>query len=159
SLMLGGVGGFAIGKAAPQLSAAIRSAKGAAGVGPCPSGSLPTTAGAALASRLLPVPSRATRYTKGDFASEVLTADQLASEFWPGDPLERARLTARCFRIAAVVNWYEPSGAVTLIWLVQFATANDARSFALMLQAADTSNPRNTVHAPLSGVTDGMLIG
>jgi len=78
--------------------------------------------GTALASRLLPVPASATRYTSGDFARQVLTADQLAGEFWRGDPLGRARLTAR-FRIAAQVNWYEPSGGVTLIWLVQFATA------------------------------------
>src|SRR5215472_6139003 len=47
SLVLGGVAGFAIGKAAPQISAAIRSAKAATGVGPCPSGTLPPSVGSA----------------------------------------------------------------------------------------------------------------
>jgi hypothetical protein len=159
SLVLGGTAGFAIGKAAPQIGASFRSAKAAAGVGPCPSGSLPSGAGAALAGRLLPVPARSRHYTKGDFARQVLTADQLAGEFFRGDSLGRARLTVRCFRIAAQVNWYAPSGAVTVIWLVQFATANDARSFALMLQAGDISNRLNSVHTPLKGVADGMLIG
>jgi hypothetical protein len=159
TLVLGGVVGFAIGKAAPQIGAAIRSAKAAAGVGPCPNGPVPASAGTALARRLLPVPAGATRYTKGDFARQVLTANQLAGEFWRGDPVGLARLTARCFRIAAQVNWYEPSGAVTVIWLVEFATANDARSFALMLQAADISDPLNSEHTPLRGVADGMMIG
>jgi hypothetical protein len=159
SLVLGGFAGFAISKAGPRLGAAIRSAGVAAGVGPCPSGTVPAGAGAALARRLLPVPAGATRYTKGDFARRVLTAGQFAGEFWQGEPLARFRLSARCFRIAAQVNWYAPSGAVTVIWLVKFATANDARSFALMVQAGDISDPRNSVHMALNGVADGMLIG
>ena len=159
SLVLGGFAGFAISKAGPRLGAAIRSAGAAAGAAPCPGQTVPAGAGAALARRLLPVPAGATRYTKHEFARRVLTADQLAGEFWRGDPLGRFRLSARCFRIAAQVNWYEPSGAVTVIWLVKFATANDARSFALMLQAGDLADPHNSVHMTLNGVADGMLIG
>ena len=159
SLVLGGFAGFAISKAGPRIGAAIRSAGAAAGVGPCPGATAPPGAGAALSRRLLPVPASAKRYTKGEFARRVLTADQLSGEFWRGDPLGRFRLSARCFRIAAQVNWLAPSGAVTVIWLVQFATANDARSFALMLQAGDIADPSYSVHMVLNGVADGMLIG
>jgi hypothetical protein len=154
-LLVGGVAEFAIGRAAPQIGAAIRSAQAEAGVGPCPGGTLQPSAGAALASRLLPVPAGATHYTKGQWARRVVNVGQLAAELWQTNSRGRAMLTSRCFQTAAQVNWYEPGGAITVISLIQFATPNDARSFALTLEAADIADPRNSVHSALAGAPTG----
>ncbi len=57
-----------------------------------------------------------------------------ASGHWPSAPPARRR--------------------VHLIWL-----AVSLVSFTLMLQAADISDPLNSVHSSLSGITDGIPIG
>ena len=85
--------------------------------------------------------------------------DQFVRELYPQAPsFEKRRLVARCFRVATQQGWVLPSGRAVAVYLVQFGTRLDARSYALAVQSADLADPRNKLHGAVRGVSDGILI-
>ncbi len=153
-----GTAGFVIGKSSDQISAAIKSSGAAAGATPCADTSPAPSAGTRLAGKLLPVP-RGARYLKGRYRRQVDSLDQFVRELYPQAPsFEKRRLVARCFRVATQQGWVLPSGRAVAVYLVQFGTRADARSYALAVQSADLADPRNKLHGAVRGVSDGILI-
>jgi hypothetical protein len=151
-----GTAGFVIGKASEQISANIKSGAAAAGATSCRGATPGPAVGSHLASRLLPLPPGA-KYLKG-LKHRVDTLDQYVKTLYSSAPYEKARLVARCFQVAAQQGWVLPSGRIVAVYLAQFGTHADARSYALAAQSADLADKRNKLHGPVSGVADGMII-
>jgi hypothetical protein len=152
-----GTAGFLIGESSARISSAIRSGAAAAGAAPCRGGAAGPAVGSHLASTLLPLPKGA-KYLKGRYRHQVDSLDQYVKTLYSSSPSEKARLVARCFRVAAQQGWVLPSGRIVAVYLAQFGTHADARSYALAAQSADLVNRRNKLHGPVSGVSDGMMI-
>ncbi len=152
-----GAAGFLIGKSSEQIASAIKSGGAAAGAAPCKGASAAPGAGSHLASELLPLP-RGAKYLKGRFKHQVDSLDEFLSALYPHVSFERGRLVAQCFRVAAQQGWVLPSGRIVTVYLAQFGTRADARSYALATQTADLADPRNKLHGAVSGVSDGILI-
>jgi hypothetical protein len=152
-----GTAGFLIGKSSEQISSNIRSGAAATGARPCHGATTPGPAvGSHLASRLLPLP-RGAKYLKG-LKHRVDTLDDYVKTLYSSAPYERARLVARCFQVAAQQGWVLPSGRIVAVYLAQFGTHADARSYALAAQSADLADKRNKLHGPVTGVSDRMII-
>src|SRR6266699_87435 len=49
-----------------------------------------------------------------------------------------------------------PDGTITSVWLIQFGTAADARSYTLTTEQGDAADPANTDKFTVARVTDGM---
>lgn len=152
-----GTAGFVIGKSSAQISSAIKSDAAAAGAKPCRGASPAHSTGVHLASELLPLPAGA-RYLKGRYRHQVDSLDQFVGTLYSSAPREKARLVARCFQVAAQQGWVLPSGRIVAVYLVQFGTSADARSYALAAQSADLADRRNKLHGAVNGVSDGILI-
>jgi len=65
---------------------------------------------------------------------------------------------ARCFQTAVHREWATRGGTVVSIYLIQFATAADVRSYTLSTESADSADPANKVKLTVNGVADGMYI-
>ncbi|HVB43216.1 MAG TPA: hypothetical protein VNF47_10985 [Streptosporangiaceae bacterium] len=156
-VIVGGLTGFAIGRSSTQIGAAIKSAGAAAAAGPCTGASTTPGSASQLVRRLLPLPPGAARL-KGQFTARVLSVDGYIRELYPSDPAEKSRLAARCFKVAVQLAWVEPSGQTVAIYLSQFGTAADARSYALSSQSGDLLDQANKLHSAVPGVADGLLI-
>ncbi|HEX6931004.1 MAG TPA: hypothetical protein VF162_02590 [Streptosporangiaceae bacterium] len=152
-----GTAGFVIGKSSAQISSAIKSDAAAAGAKPCHGASPAPGVGAHLANELLPLPAGG-KYLKGRYRHQVDSLDQFVSTLYSSAPREKDRLIARCFQVAAQQGWVLPSGRIVAVYLVQFGTPADARSYALAAQSADIADPRNKLHDAVKGVSDGILI-
>lgn len=152
-----GAVGFDIGKNSAQIAAAIKSSAAAAGARPCPGATVPPAAGSHLASLLVRQPAGVTPL-RGPFSHHVLSLGQFVSALYPQNPAYRSQLVDRCFQIAAQRGWTQPSGEIVAVYLIQFQTPADARSYALAAEAGDLADPLNRVHVAVSGVSDGILI-
>jgi hypothetical protein len=89
----------------------------------------------------------------------VDTLEQYVTTLYSRAPrYEKRRLIQRCFQVAAQQGWESPSGRMVVVYLVQFRTPADARSYTLAAQSADIAEPRNKFHDAVRGVSDGVLI-
>jgi hypothetical protein len=86
----------------------------------------------------------------------VLSLRDYMNELYPGNSTEQLRLTTRCFQTAVHRTWQMPGGTVTSVWLIQFGTAADARSYTLATEQGDAADPANTDKFTVAGVADGM---
>jgi hypothetical protein len=86
----------------------------------------------------------------------VLSLRSYLNELYPGNPTEQLRLTARCFQTAVHRTWQMPGGSTTSVWLIQFGTAADARSYTLATEQGDAADSPNTDKFTVAGVADGM---
>ncbi|MGN6679538.1 MAG: hypothetical protein ACTHKL_17390 [Streptosporangiaceae bacterium] len=152
-----GTAGFVVGKSSAQISADIKSGAAAAKTSSCRGASVAPSAGHQLASALVPLPPH-TKYLKGGYRHQVDTLDQYIATLYSKSSHEKARMVARCFQVAAQQGWTWPSGRIVAVYLAQFGTHADARSYALAAQSADLADPLNRLHNPVSGVADGILI-
>jgi hypothetical protein len=80
-------------------------------------------------------------------------------ELYTSDPSEQQRLAALCFQTAVHREWTAPDGTITSVYLIQFATASDARSYILGTEQADAADPANTDVFPVRRVADGKGLG
>jgi hypothetical protein len=55
-------------------------------------------------------------------------------------------------------TWRTPDGIITSIWLIEFATSDDARSYVLSTELGDGSDPVNKVQFAVPRVSDGIGI-
>jgi len=156
-----GSAGFAVGDAFAShrsaIDAAIGSARAGARTGPCPSAPASGTAGQRLHSLLLPRPAGA-RPSSSVKTRAVLSLRDYVRALYAGRASIAAQLNARCFQIAANRLWVTASGTVVSIYLAQFATAADARSYMLFTESGDLGVPSVTSHVPVPGVSDGMAV-
>jgi hypothetical protein len=88
----------------------------------------------------------------------VLSLGQFVRALYAQSPGEQTQLADRCFQVAAQRGWTRPSGQIVAVYLIQFATPADARSYALSAEAGDLSDPANRLHLAVSGISDGILI-
>ncbi len=152
-----GTAGFVIGKSSAQIGSAIKSDAAAAGAAPCRGARPAPGIGAHLARELLPLPPGA-RYLQGRYRHQVDSLDQFVSTLYSRAAFEKRRLVARCFHAAAQQGWVLPSGRIVAVYLVQFGTPADARSYTLAAQSADVADPHNRRRGSIRGVSDGILI-
>jgi hypothetical protein len=152
--------GYVIGNHSYQLGAAAKAGAAAANAPRCSSSSSTAVGvGVKLASKLLPMPrSVGAKYLRGRYTGQVDSLDQFVSTLYNNSSAERQRLVAQCFQIGAQQGWDLPSGRIVAVYLAQFASSADARSYALATQSADLDDSRNKIHATVSGISDGMLI-
>ena len=155
-----GSAGFAAGDAFAShrsvIVAAIGSAKDRARSGPCPPASAAIQAGSRLHSFLLsrPAGSRPPNVK----TPAVLGLRQYVRVLYAGRASIVGQLNARCFQVAASRLWVTASGNIIGIYLAQFATAADARSYVLFTEAGDLEASTVTRHLPLPGVSDGLVV-
>jgi hypothetical protein len=160
--LIAGVLGYEIGIQHSRISSIAENFKAVAG-GACPAGetapdpSATSPAGAALMARLLPIPAYASQVTA--LKQGVLSLRDYLNELYTGNATEQQRLTDRCFQTAVHRTWQTPDGTVTSVWLIQFGTAADARSYTLAVEQADAADPVNTDKLTVAGVSDGMVLG
>ena len=152
-----GTAGFVIGKSSAQIDSAIKSGAAAADAKPCPKAAPAHSVGVRLAGDLLPRAPGA-KYLKGRYKHQVDTLGQYVTTLYSKAPDEKGRLIQRCFQVAAQQGWVLPSGRIVVVYLAQFGTPADARSYALATQSADIADRRNKLHDAVSGVSDGILI-
>src|SRR5262245_32605256 len=142
-----GTAGFEIGRSSAQIGSRIRSGAAAAKASPCPGTSAAPAVGRQLARALVPLPP-GTKYLKGRYRRQVDTLDQFVGTLYSKASHEKARLVAQCFLVAAQEGWTWPSGRIVAVYIGQFGTHADARSYALAAQSADLADPRNKFHSP-----------
>jgi hypothetical protein len=124
---------------------------------PDPSATSP--GGSALLTRLLPIPAGDAKDTGGE-QQGVVSLTGFVNALYASNPHdEQLRLAARCFQTAVHREWTSPGGIITSVWLVQFGTAADARSYTLADEQASASDPKRTDNFPVSQVADGMGFG
>jgi hypothetical protein len=156
--MLGGVAGYEAGLHHSQIKAA--NAYAAATAAGCPAGqpapSATSPAGASLLTRLVPMPAGTTRF--GSLRQGALSLDDYISALYPGNRSEQQKITARCFQAVVHREWETSGGTSVSIWLIQFATAADARSYTLSIESADSADPANKVKLTVTGVGDGRYL-
>jgi hypothetical protein len=161
--LIAGAIGYEIGTHHSRISAAVQSFKAAA-AGPCPVGvaspdpSAISPTGAALLARMLATPSGDKQGT-GQEETRVLSLRDYVNLLYTDNPAEQQRLIALCFQTAVHREWVSPGGTITAIWLIQFGTAADARSYTLATEQADASDPANTDVFRVAQVPDGMGLG
>jgi hypothetical protein len=158
--LISGFVGYGLGIRHSQIAAAVQNLKAVAS-GSCPAGetrpvpSATSPAGTALLARLLPVP-------RGDkqvstLKQGVLSLRDYLNALYPGNSTEQERLVARCFQTAVHREWQTPGGTTVSVWLVQFGTRADARSYTLAIeQGAAASAPAGTAKFTVPGVADSM---
>ena len=157
--IIAGTGGYEIGVHQSRISSDVQTFKAIAG-GACPPGgtvpdpSATSPAGAALLARALPMPPGDTSVTA--MKQGVLSLEDYMNELFRTYSPERALLTALCFQTAVHRTWRSPGGTTTSVWLIQFRTAADARSFTLKTEQADKAEPANTDVFRVARVSDGM---
>jgi hypothetical protein len=156
--VIGGVAGYQVGLHHSQIKAASAYVKATSSG--CPSGqpapSATSPAGAALLTSLLPMPGGTAR--AGSLKQGVLSLDDYISALYPDNKSEQPRIVARCFQTVVHREWEARGGTLVSIWLIQFATAADARSYTLSTESADSADPANKVKLAVNGVGDGMYI-
>lgn len=157
--IIAGAGGYEIGVHQSQISSDVQTFKAVAGgactpVGTTPDPSATSPAGAALLARVLQIPPGDTQVTAEK--QGVLSLDDYMNELFPTYSPERQLLTALCFQTAVHRTWRSPGGTVTSVWLIQFRTAADARSFTLKTEQGDKAEPGNSDVFRVAQVSDGM---
>lgn len=158
--LIAGSAGYELGVHHSQISASVQNFKAAAS-GPCPAGetqpalSATSPAGTALLAQMLPVPPGDTQVTT--LKQGVLSLRDYLNELYSGNSTEQDLLVARCFQTAVHRTWQTPSGTTISVWLIQFGTRADARSYTLALEQADAASlPTDTAKFTVAGVADGM---
>ncbi len=132
--------------------------------GPCPAGhpapaaSATSPAGRALLARVLPLPADATLTTTGP-AQGVLSLAGYVNGLYSGSSGEQQYLVGDCFQAAVHREWKMPGGTQVSVWLSQFLTTTDARSYILATEQAEAADPANADIFPVSRVTDGVGFG
>lgn len=157
---IGGVVGYRVGLDHSQITAANAyvnaTSSGCPAGQPTPAPSATSPSGAPLLASLLPMPGGTTR--GGTLKQGVLSLDDYISALYPDNRSEQQRLTARCFQAVVHREWETSGGTLVSIWLIQFATAADARSYTLSTESADSADPANRVKLAVPGVTDGRYL-
>jgi|SRR6185312_430897 len=161
--LVSGSAGYELGLRHSRIDAAGQNLNAVAS-GSCPAGTASTAlpaaspAGTALLARLLPVPKAARQVTV--LKQGVLSLSDYMQELYPDNPAERARLTARCFQTAVHRTWQTPGGTTVSVWLIQFGSHTEARSYTLSVEQADASVvPAGTAKFTVAGVADSMGLG
>lgn len=158
-LGLGGLAvGYYIGDHHEQVSAAIKGTEAQAAAPPCEGRSAPPATYSALLTMLLPAPAGSQKPT-GANATPELSLNAYVQQLYSDPAYETPRLRARCFQFAVHRWWATGTGQIVSIYLIQFGSAADARSYALATEAADLKGAGNTTHAAVPGVPDGIQIG
>jgi hypothetical protein len=157
--LIGGCIGYVIGDEHSRIQAAAAGANAAGsgcGAGKAPDPSATSPAGSALLTRLLPMPSGASTLKLNKLGE--LSLDDYIQNVYSGAAYERQRLTAICFQVAVHSYWQLPSGTAVSIYLIQFGSNADARSYVLGTEQGDSGESGNTVTFTVPGVADGMGI-
>jgi hypothetical protein len=142
-----------IGAAVQNLNAVASGSCTAGAASPAPSATSP--AGTALLARLLPVPKGDKQITA--LKQGVLSLSDYMQELYPDNSSEQARLVARCFQTAVHRTWLTPDGTTVSVWLIQFGSRSDARSYTLSTEQGDASAaPAGTDKFTVAGVADSM---
>ncbi len=156
--LIAGSAGYELGLQHNQIDAVVQNLN-AVGPGPCPAGTvstgLPATspAATALLARLLPVP-KADKPVAA-LKQGVVSLNDYMQGLYPDDPAERARLVTLCFQTAVHRTWLTPGGTTVSVWLIQFGSHADARSYTLATEQGDASAvPAGTAKFTVSGVAD-----
>jgi len=158
-LGLGGLAvGYYIGDHHEQISAAIKGTQAPAAGPPCEAKSAPSVIYKTLLVMLLPAPVGSQKPT-GVNAAQELSLNAYVQQLYSDPAYETPRLRARCFQGAVHRWWATGSGQIVSIYLIQFGSPVDARSYALATEAADLKGAGNTIHAAVPGVLDGVQIG
>jgi hypothetical protein len=110
-----------------------------------------------LLARVLPVPAGDTLFKGGQ--EGAMSLRDYVNALYTNDPTEQQSLTARCFQTAVHREWTSPDGTGTSVYLIQFGTVADARSYILSTEQADTADPANTDVFPVPRVADGRGLG
>jgi hypothetical protein len=157
--LIAGSIGYVIGDQHSRIEAAALGASAAdsgCGAGKIPTSSATSQDGAALMARLMPMPSGGSPVTV--LKQGQLSLDDYVHQLYATGSDEQQRLTALCFQAAVHRTWLMPSGTEVSIWLIQFGSAADARSYALGTEQADIAAAGNTVKFTVPGVADGIGI-
>jgi hypothetical protein len=156
--LISGSGGYELGVHHSQVNAAMQNLNAVAS-GPCAAGetqpapSATSPAGTALLARLLPIPRGDTRVTS--LKQGVLSLHDYLDELYSGNSAEQAHLTARCFQTAVHRTWQTPAGTTVSVWLIQFGTGADARSYTLAGEQGDSAAASaHTARFTVAGVAD-----
>ncbi len=156
--LLGAGAGYEAGLHHSQIKAA--NAYVAATAAGCPAGqpspSATSPAGASLLTRLVPMPAGTKQ--AGSLKQGALSLADYISALYPGNHAEQQKITARCFQAVAHREWETSGGTLVSIWLIQFATAADARSYTLSTESADSADPANKVKLTVAAVGDGIYL-
>src|SRR5215469_9203958 len=154
--------GYYVGLPHSRINSGLQTFKAALS-GPCPTGrtgpdpSATSPAGGALLARVLPAPTGYKRIT-GD-KQGVLSLKDYAHLLYGSDRSAQQRLVARCFQTAVHRDWASGGGTLISVWLIQFGTAADARSYILSTEQGDSSDPANSDVFHVSRVVDGLGLG
>ncbi len=161
--LIAGPVGYELGLQHSRIDAAAQNLN-AVGPGPCPAGTASTGLSAtspeatALLARLLPMPAGDKQVTV--LKQGVLSLSDYMQELYPDDSAERARLVTRCFQTAVHRTWLTPGGSTVSVWLIQFDSHADARSYTLATEQGDASAvPAGTAKFTVAGVADSMGFG
>ena len=155
--LISGLAGYELGLQHSRISAAVQNFNAVAS-GSCPAGTAPTAtspAGTALLARVLPIP-------KGDqqgtgLKEGVLSLGDYMHELYPDKPEEQPRLVALCFQTAVHRSWLTPDGTTISVYLIQFGSHVDARSYTLTTEQGDVSaEPAGAAKFTVPGVADSM---
>jgi hypothetical protein len=127
---------------------------------PCAASLTAASPDARLLSELLPMPAGASRVSAiGPPKSYSLNAYVHELYASSGYSAEEALLSARCFETAVNSEWRTRAGALVSIWLIQFAGASGAQSYALSQATIDVTDLHgHGRHALVAGVTDGTIV-
>lgn len=109
-----------------------------------------------MTAQLLPVPSGASPLAL--LKTGELSLDDFVKEVYGTGSNGSQRLTALCFQGAAFREWQLPSGNTVAIWLVQFASNDDARSYTLGTTQGDIDTLGYPIKLTVPGVADGTDI-
>lgn len=158
--LISGSAGYALGVQHSRINAAVQNLNAVAS-GSCPGGtaspaaSATSSAGTYLMARLLPIPTGDEQVTA--LKQGVLSLNDYMSELYSDEPAERAHLVAHCFLAAVHRTWTTPDGTTVSVWLIQFGSHADARSYTLATEQGDVSAvPAATAKFTVPGVGDSM---
>lgn len=161
--LISGSAGYELGLQHSRIGAAVQNINAVAS-GSCPAGTASTApsatspAGTALLARLLPVPKADEQVTA--LKQGVLSLSDYMRELYPDNSAEQARLVARCFQTAVHRTWLTPDGTTVSVWLIQFGSHAEARSYTLSVEQGDASVvPAGTAKFTVAGVADSMGFG
>lgn len=161
--LISGSAGYELGLQHSRIGAAVQNINAVAS-GSCPAGTASTApsaispAGTALLARLLPVPKADKQVTV--LKQGVLSLSDYVQELYPDNSAEQARLVARCFQTAVHRTWLTPGGTTVSVWLIQFGSRAEARSYTLSVEQGDASVvPAGTAKFTVAGVADSIGFG
>jgi len=157
--LIAGSIGYVIGDQHSRIQAAAAGANAVSSgceTGKAPDPSATSPAGSALVARLLPMPSGASPVNV--LKQGALSLDDYMNELYTTNADEKQFLTGICFQVAAHRTWVLPSGTTVSIWLIQFGSPADARSYTLSTEVGDSGDPANSVKFTVPGVADGKGI-